>query len=100
MIEPERLVLEEQDRKDHKDSQRNHFLDHLQLDECERTPGSFEADPVRGHLQCILEQRNAPADQNDRDQRKALAPLHLLKLQMPIPRQGHKGIGKGEEDDG
>jgi hypothetical protein len=52
------------------------------------------------HLKDIFKQRNPPADQNNRDQRKIFTPLHLFKFEMPIPREGHEGVGQREKDYG
>lgn len=97
VIHSERFVLEKQERENNKDRERDHFLDHLQLHQGKRPAVLLEADAVCRHLQQIFEQGDAPADEDDADESKALAPLHLLEFEMPIPRQRHKSVGQDEK---
>lgn len=92
MIPAESFRLEKQDRKSCKDSQRNNFLDYLELPKIERTAVFRVTDPIGRDLKTILKKCNAPAKQNDRRNAEPGKPRHLLKFQMSVPSEGHKDV--------
>ena len=55
----------------HEDGERDDFLDDLELGERERAV----ADAVRGHLEQVFEQRDAPADDGNPPQNRVFAPF-------------------------
>jgi len=50
--------------------------------------------PVGRNLEAVFEESNAPADENDFPEKRALI------LQMAIPGNGHEDVGYAEENDG
>src|SRR5258708_25572501 len=86
-VVPMQLVAKIKGREDPKDRQRDHLMDHLEL---VRRKG-LRANPVGGHLQAVLEESDAPTDQNHLQQR------YLAKLQMPVPREGHKDVRANQQ---
>jgi hypothetical protein len=88
MVPPD-LLAKVEPRKNSKNSQRNHFLDDLELE-----GGKFAVtDAIRWHLKAVLKKGDQPAKHNDRKE------WHVFKLQVPIPRDGHKDVGAEEEED-
>src|SRR5438094_3725 len=79
---PMQLVAKVKGREDSEDGQRDHLLNHLEL---VRRKG-LRTDPVGRHLQAVLKESDAPTDQDHQQQR------YLAKLQMPVPRKGHKNV--------
>ena len=61
-----------------KDGQRNALLHNLQLYEAERSAVADESQPVGWHLATILEERNAPRENNHSEQRPVVADARLL----------------------
>ena len=78
------------DGKHRKNGEGDDFLHGLEL--CGREMTMAEA--IGGHLTAILEQGDAPADEDDGPQRC------ILELQMPIPRERHKDIGHQQQTNG
>ena len=54
MVPFERLALERDRAETNEDHQRNHLLDHLELDQAERAAILAETDPVGGYLKAVL----------------------------------------------
>src|ERR1700744_310495 len=79
VVEAQRLAHEEYGERQ-KYAQRDDLLQDLQLPDIELR----EADAVRRHLQQILEQGDAPAD----ERRNNPGP-GVQFLEMPVPREGH-----------
>jgi len=92
VIPAEGLAFEEQQRKAHEHRERDHFLDHFELDETEGTAVFPESEPVCRHLEKIFEERNSPADEHDADQSEVLKPFHFLEFEMSVPGEGHEGV--------
>ena len=89
-VEAEFLAHEEHGER-HEDGERDDLLHDLQLGERERGV----ADAVRGHLQQLLEERNAPADDGGEPPRFA---GHVF--QVSIPGERHEAVRADEEEDG
>lgn len=89
-VVPVQPVAKVKRREDAKDCQRNHLLDHLQL---LRRKG-LRTDPVGRHLQAVLKESDAPTDKDHLPQR------NLAKLQVPVPRKGHKDIRADQQQNG
>ena len=96
----QRLAPEEQRGEDRKDDERDDLLDDLQLHERERPAVAREADAVGRNLARILEQRDAPRQEDDGKQRPMGSDFHLLQLQVPVPGEGHEDVGDDEQKDG
>ena len=98
MIPLQRLASEADDGKDGKDSNRDYFLDNLQLHECEGTAIAHEADTIGRHLTGILEECQTPADEdNDVEWSVVRDELHLLQLQVSVPSECHEDIRYDEQ---
>jgi len=72
------------------DREGDDFLDDLELDGRE-TRGT---DAVGGHLQAVLKEGDAPADEDDLPQRV------LAVFQVAIPGNGHEDVGEDEQNNG
>lgn len=96
VVPPERFIFEKQQRKSNKNHQRNNLLNNLKLNQRKRATIRFEPDSVGRNLQQVLKKSNTPTDEDNGKQRQALAPLHFLKLQVAVPGQRHKCVGKNE----
>jgi len=80
-----------EERERHEDRERHHLLDDLQL----RQRKLMKPDPIRRHLQHVLEQRNPPAD----ERRHIPRPVRQIP-EVRIPREGHEDIRRDEQADG
>ena len=87
------LALEHEGDHYREDGKRDDFLHDLQLEERERTAVDGRAHAVGWHHEEILYQRHAPRGQNDEYQRPVRDDVHLLQLQVAIPRQRHENVG-------
>jgi hypothetical protein len=97
MIHPERFRFKNNDNKKGKNNQRDHLLDHFELPEIERPAVFMEPDPVGGNLEDIFEKGNAPTDEDHRKQAELAEIIPLAELQMPVPGEGHKYVGKQQQ---
>lgn len=86
MIHSQRFVFEENQHENGKNGKGNRLLDHLQLPQIERASVFNEANPVGGHLAAILEEGNAPAEQDHHGQRELREPSDTLQFQVAVPR--------------
>ena len=93
MVYPQRLVLEENQHEYSEYRKGNSLLDHFQLPQVERAAVFNKSDTVGWHLATILEQGNAPAEQDHQRQAEFRKPRHALQFQVAIPRQSHEHIG-------
>lgn len=90
---PSQRHLESEDGEYHKDHQGNHFLNDLQLHQREGSAITGKANPVCRHLQTILEESNAPGEEDDKDKRRGMSEeTCLLQFQMSVPRERHEDI--------
>ncbi len=93
MVPFERLALERDRAETNEDHQRNHLLDHLELDQAERAAILAETDPVGGYLKAVLEKGQEPAEEDHADQGQVLKPAELLfHLQMAVPGACHEDV--------
>jgi hypothetical protein len=76
------------DGKNREDSKRSDFLNGFELGAVEL----IGADPVRGHLETILEKGYAPTGDDHFPERS------IAKFQVAVPGEGHKDVGNGEQD--
>jgi hypothetical protein len=87
---PQRFAYSADSDFDGEHDQRDRLLDDLELIRGELPV----ADPVRGHLEAVLEERNPPADEHGGgDGRRSVA-------QMPVPGGGHERVGDDQQQDG
>jgi len=89
-VVPAQMAAEVERGENSKNRQRDNLLDHLELDRREAAVSKA----VGGDLKAILEEGNAPTDEDDLPQRL------LPKFQMTVPGNGHKDIGEYEKHDG
>ena len=68
MVPVQRLVTEEQGRKDGEDGQGDDFLDDLQLHQGVRATVADEAYAVGGHLTAVLKKGDEPRESDDHKQ--------------------------------
>ena len=100
MVPAEGFIFEEYEGEDYKDGEGDYFLYYFELHEREGATVFFGARSVGGYLQQVFEEGNAPTDQDDDDQRKVFTPLHVFKLEVPVPGECHEGVGEYQEADG
>lgn len=100
MVPMERFPLEDKRHYACEDTDGNHLLQHLQLHQGERAAHDLRTDAVGWDHERILQQGNAPAEEDDKDQRPIRRDLHLLQLQITIPREGHKNVRHHQHKDG
>ena len=93
MVPMEGLSLEQEMGDDGENRQGNHFLDHFQLDERERTSVLREAHPVGGHHKRVFKKGDAPGKEDDADKGPVVRDLHLLQFQVAVPGQRHENVG-------
>src|ERR1017187_7160155 len=86
---PRRPRLEIKEREHHEHRQRDDLLDDLQL--VRRVTAAAPA--VGRHLQDVFKKRDAPARQDDEQQRRA------FEFQMAIPRERHENVREGQQHD-
>ena len=94
------LALEKEGDDDGEDGQGDHLLDHLELHQVEGTAVPVEADPVRRDGEAVLEEGDAPREEDDEDERPAGGDLHLLEFEMTVPGECHEDVREHEHDDG
>ena len=94
MVPLDRLSLEQEGDDDGEDGQGDHLLDDFQLHQVERTAVAQEADPVGRDGEAVLEEGDAPREQDDEDEGPSGGYFHLLQLEMAVPREGHEDVGK------
>lgn len=83
------LALEDDSDYDSEHRQAYDFLDNFELHQAERSAIDIGPYSVGRDLQAILEESDAPREQNDQYHRPSVRNVHLLKLQMSIPRESH-----------
>ena len=82
---PAQPLIQDDGGKDRKNAQGDHLLNDLELG---GGKGDI-ADAVGGHLEAVLEEGDAPTDENHGQQGPLGAPE---VFQMSIPRQGHEEV--------
>ena len=88
------LSLEDENNDEGEYGERDDLLDYLELKEVERTPILLKPDAVGGDGKTVFKEGDAPREKNDGYQRPAGGDLHLGKLEVAIPGQGHQHIGE------
>lgn len=99
MVPLQGFAFEEQVAEDDEYGECDHFLDDLKLHEREWTSIFFESDAVGRDLKNILEQGDAPAEQDDSDEWEGFEPAELFHLEMTVPGKSHKQIGYDKKND-
>lgn len=100
MVPAKFFTLKKQQAKYHKNRQCNGFLYRFKLNQGVRPPIAFKPRLVCRYLKHILEESQAPTDEDDGKQTHAFAPTVFLKFKVPVPGKRHKSIGYNEENDG
>ena len=78
MVPFKRLPLKSDGTEGHEYHQRNHLLDHFQLNQVERSPVIPETDAIRRYLETILKKSEKPTKQDYAKQRKMLEPAKTV----------------------
>ena len=92
MVPMQVCSLEHDVGNDAEDSQRDTFLNNLQLNEVEGSAILNEADAVGGNLTAVLQEGDAPRKRNDTQQGPVVRDTVHLEFQMPIPSQRHEDV--------
>ncbi len=77
--------------------ERNHFLDHLELHKREGTAITYETNLVGWYLKGVLEEGDGPREEDDKDERPRVGDVHLLKLEVAVPSEGHEDVASDKE---
>ena len=96
----QRLATEEECGEEGEDNQCYNLLHNLQLHEGEWAAVTLETDAVGRYLAGILRKGDSPREDDDSIQGPRRDDLHLLELEVAIPRQRHKEIGDNEQSNG
>ena len=96
MVPVEGLSLEDEQDDYREDRKGDHFLDDLELDEVERTAVLGVTDAVGRDGEAVLEEGDAPGEQDDQDERPARRNLHFTEFQMPVPCERHEYVRTDE----
>ena len=88
----EGLGFEAEGQDEREDYKRNALLDNLKLNQIERTAGDIGPDAVGGNHDAILKERHAPRRQDNHEQGPVGTDLHLLELEVTIPRECHQNV--------
>ena len=99
MVPVEGLSLEQEVGHDGENRQGNHFLDHFQLDERERTAVLREAHPVGGNHKGVFKEGDTPGKEDDANEGPVVRHLHLLQFQVSVPGQRHEDVGTNQQED-
>ena len=87
--------------EEHKDHQRDHFLNHFELHQGERASVPLKPYAVCGHLETVFEESYSPREENDENQRCGVGEeTCLLEFEVTIPSKRHKYIGREEKENG
>ena len=89
-VVPLQALVHEEHHEEGEYRERHHLLDNLQMPEGEGSAMHLATDAVGRHLEAVLEERYAPANQHDGDH--AILLQLRAKGDMSIPRQGHKDV--------
>ena len=92
MVPVNRLTLENEHHYQREDGERYSFLNHLELQEVERSAVSRKADAVSRHREAVFEECDSPRKKDDQNQRPARGNLHFAQFEMAIPGECHKNI--------
>ena len=99
VVPPESLGFKKDQSENRKYSQRDHLLNHLELEKRKRTAVASESDAVGRNLKHIFEQSNTPTQQNNSEQGQIIEPPLPLQPQLPIPCKSHKNVGYDQQTD-
>lgn len=100
MVPTKRFGFEQQGGENHKYYQGDYLLQHFEFNQGKWTSVSFETKAVGRHLEKILKQGNAPADEDNGQQPQVLKPLHFVKFEVAIPGKSHEDVRQNKEADG
>jgi len=93
----EGLVFEEYEHEDGEDGEREELLDDFELPEVEGAAIVDEPDAVGRYHETVLDQRDAPAEEDDQRQRQFAEPGSALQFEVAVPRKGHKDVGTNQQ---
>ena len=99
-VVPFETLFENNKGEQHKDDERNGFLNSFELNDIERSAIFFEANSVGRNLKQVFEKSEAPTDEYYRQKAEIFTPAHVFEFKMAIPSQCHKAIGNKQENNG
>ena len=70
----------------------NRLLDNLQLHQVEWPAVDAAADIVCGNHEAVFQKSKSPGCENDENQGPVGADVHLLKLEVAVPGEGHENV--------
>lgn len=96
VVPMESLALEEHGHDDGEYEQGDDFLNHLELNERERTAVFDEAYAIGGNLANILKEGYAPREGDDCNQGPTLANACFAQLEVAVPGYCHEDVRADE----
>ena len=100
MVPVQSLASEEYGGEYGEDDERDNLLHHFELHQREWSSVAHKTYAVGGYLARVLGQGNAPRKEDDQIEWPRRDELHLLQLQVAVPREGHKDIRHNEQQNG
>ena len=97
MVPPQFGAFEAEKAKDGENRERNHLLQHFELNEREWAAIAIKPDAIGRHLKAIFKQGQSPRKQNDGIERPIGAVARELQLQMAIPCKSHEYVRHDEQ---
>lgn len=97
MIPMELFALKHYTGNDSEDCKGYNLLDNLELHKSKWASITYKTNFIGWHLKHILEECNAPREENDKDKRPRIRNVHLLKFKMAIPSESHEDIAADKE---
>ena len=98
MVPTECLGLEHCNNDDGEHDERNGLLDDFQLDEVEGSAIYDRADAVGGDHEEILDQGDAPRQQDNEDERPVFGRWdNFRQFELAVPSEGHENVGRDKK---
>lgn len=90
---PSQRRMERDSGEDDEDHEGNHLLNHFELHQSEGATVTFKAYPVGRNLEAVLEESDAPGQQDHKNERCRVADhLQRLQFEMSVPGERHEYI--------
>lgn len=99
MVDSQGFVFEEYDGKNGENNEGDDLLDDFELPEVEGAAAFAVADTVCGDLEDVLEECDAPAEEDDCDKTDLAKSVGLFQTQVTVPGEGHESVGNDEQKD-
>ena len=99
MVPAELLILEGDGGEADENDERDHLLDHFQLDQGKGATVAREPNAIGRNLQAILKEGDSPAEKYYGEQPPLCPGRMILETQVPVPSNGHESIAEDQKAD-